>query len=89
MSGPSSASDVCVDCQDAKQDAQSKAEATNEAQDGLRLGNCQELYKNWADCIEREHGQAKACKLVMDEFKACHARSATEALARALPTTKR
>jgi hypothetical protein len=63
---------VCVDCQGAKQEAQAKAAAPQSADDGLRLGDCAPLYREWADCVEREAGQAKACAAVLKEFRACH-----------------
>lgn len=61
---------VCVDCDDAKQESQSKHEAT--AADGLQLGDCAEKYNKWVDCIEENHGQAKACTEVLASFKECH-----------------
>ena len=71
--------EVCVDCDNAKSEAEAKAAATAVGKDGLNLGDCQEVYKRWAKCIEENQGQAKACKTVMDEFKACH-RSAAVSL---------
>ena len=68
--------EVCVDCDNAKAEAEAKA-AKSTGKDGLNLGGCQEIYKRWASCIEANSGQAKACKAVMDEFKACHTMSAT------------
>jgi transposase-like protein len=64
--------EVCVDCDNAKSEAEAKSAATAAGKDGLNLGDCQEVYKRWANCIEENNGQAKACKSVMDEFKACH-----------------
>ena len=62
----------CVDCQDAKTQAEAKATATSSDDDGLNLGVCAPLYRQWADCVERERGQAKACAAVLKEFRACH-----------------
>ena len=72
--------DVCVDCDNAKSEAEAKAAATSAGKDGLNLGDCQEVYKRWANCIEENGGQAKACKSVMDEFKACHRSMAAASL---------
>ena len=64
-----------MDCENAKAEAESKAAKTT-GKDGLNLGGCQEIYRRWASCIEENSGQAKACKSVMDEFRACHTMSA-------------
>jgi len=71
----------CVDCNKSKEEAQAKAVAT--PSDGLRLGECAPLYRKWADCVEEQAGQAKACAAVLDEFKLCHRRSAEPILASA------
>ena len=70
----------CPECNDLKNVAQKKAEATGAA-DGLALGECANLYETWASCIERENGQAKACAAVLKDFRKCHEAS----LMRALP----
>jgi len=75
----------CVDCKDAKQEAQTRAEAARSS-DGLRLGECTPLYRNWAACVEQNAGQAKACVAVLEEFKLCHRRSTERILSDA--TTK-
>jgi len=70
---PSSAStDDCPECQEQKTEAAAKAKATPPANDGLRLGVCAPLYERWAECVEREQGQAKACANVLKEFRECH-----------------
>eukprot|EP00327_Prymnesium_parvum_P010369 CAMPEP_0184379816 /NCGR_PEP_ID=MMETSP0007-20130409/4194_1 /TAXON_ID=97485 /ORGANISM="Prymnesium parvum, Strain Texoma1" /LENGTH=73 /DNA_ID=CAMNT_0026724715 /DNA_START=10 /DNA_END=231 /DNA_ORIENTATION=- len=65
---------ACVDCQDAKAEAEAKAAATRPQDDGLNLGDCAPLYREWADCIEREGvgTGAKACMKVLKEFRSCH-----------------
>ena len=73
----------CVDCKSAKEEAHAKAEQTRAERDGLRLGDCQPLYRKWAACVEQNAGQAKACAAVLEEFKLCHRRSAEAVLASA------
>jgi hypothetical protein len=68
----------CPECRDAAAEAAAKAKAT--PADGLRLGDCAPLYQAWADCIEREKGQAKACATVLKEFKQCHQSDPLKAL---------
>ena len=74
------AEDDCPECREQKSVSEERAKATPDASDGLRLGHCAPLYEAWAECIEREKGQAKACALVLKEFKECHERSAHRAL---------
>ena len=69
--------DVCVDCTNAKEVAQKKSEASRAANDGLRLGECAPLYRDWAACVEENAGQAKACAAALDLFKLCHAQLAS------------
>ena len=87
MPCPDRAEEDCPECREQKSEAEAKAKATPEASDGLRLGNCAPLYDAWAECIDREKGQAKACTLVLKEFKECHERGA--ALARTLLPAQR
>ena len=61
----------CPECADAKAEAEQKAASS--VGDGLQLGDCTDAYKKWADCIETNRGQAKACADVLEEFRACHA----------------
>lgn len=75
---PGTEDDVCVDCQEGKQKAQVKEEATQSGHDGLRLGDCKPLYRDWADCVEKHAGQASACAAVLAEFKQCHKRVAQQ-----------
>ncbi len=75
MAAPPSADDddaVCVDCQDAKSAAASRAAAEPKTRDGLQLGECAPLYRTWADCIAAANGQAKDCADVLKAFRACH-----------------
>ncbi|KAL1515083.1 hypothetical protein AB1Y20_004147 [Prymnesium parvum] len=58
---------ACVDCQDAKAEAEAKAAATRPQDDGLNLGDCAPLYREWADCIERE-GVGTGAKACMKPF---------------------
>ena len=64
--------EVCVDCQKGKAEAEAKAAASS-GDDGLNLGACAKSYRAWADCVEREQGQAKKCASVLKEFRECHA----------------
>ena len=61
----------CVDCAEAKSEAVQKDGATG-GRDGLNLGDCAPLYRKWADCVEENLGQAKACATVLAEFRTCH-----------------
>lgn len=61
----------CPECLDQKEEAAAVAKATTQP-DGLRLGACAPLYEAWAECIEKERGQAKVCASVLKEFKDCH-----------------
>ena len=69
----------CPECVEQKSEAEARAKATT-ASDGLRLGECAPLYQRWADCVEREQGQAKACAAVLKEFRVCHAEATERAL---------
>jgi hypothetical protein len=72
--------DDCPECQEQKAEAEVRARATADSSDGLRLGECAPLYQLWADCIEKENGQAKACVTVLKQFKECHDASTQRAL---------
>ena len=87
VSTPSSSShwempepEVCVDCDTAKQEARGREAATTSDKDGLALGECQEIYKRWADCVA-EHGGtgAKECAQTLKQFRACHEKKLTGA----------
>ena len=71
-SSPASSEADCPECREQKDEAAARARASEDADDPLRLGECKELYDKWAECIDREQGQAKACTAVLKEFKACH-----------------
>ena len=62
----------CPECKDQKEQAKARERSTPDVSDGLQLGDCSSLYKVWADCVERERGQAKACTAVLKDFKECH-----------------
>jgi len=72
--------EVCVDCDTAKQEARGREAATTSDKDGLALGECQEIYKRWADCVA-EHGGtgAKECAQTLKQFRACHEKKLTGA----------
>ena len=82
MPTPPPADDDCPECRDQKTQAEARAKASTQGSDGLRLGSCNEKYKEWADCIEREKGQAKACAAVLKEFRECHSANTIELLPR-------
>ena len=49
------------------------------------LGDCQPLYKRWADCVAENGGTgAKECVTALKEFRACHKKSTDLALSSAL-----
>ena len=73
----------CPECRDQKERAAERA-ADESSTDGLRLGKCAPLYQLWADCIEREQGQAKACTAVLKTFKECHDASVAQQMDSAL-----
>ena len=74
---------VCLDCEEAKETAQAREAAT--PKDGLKLGDCQPLYKRWADCVAENGGTgAKECVTALKEFRACHKKSTDLALSNAL-----
>ena len=75
--------DECVDCQDAKAEASSKASATKDESGGLQLGECSSLYKQWAECVEQSNGQVRACAETLAEFRKCHRRLAGAEVLRA------
>ena len=81
------AEDDCPECRDQKEQADARSKATGD-DDGLQLGECAPLYKLWAECVERERGQAKACTAVLKEFKECHRKGTERALERALPKSR-
>ena len=74
------ADDVCVDCKNAKEEAQTKATATVAGKDGLNLGECAPLYRAWAECVEEHAGQSRACAAVLADFRLCHRGAAARAL---------
>ena len=62
----------CPECSDQAEAAAARASATPAESEGLQLGECTGAYRAWAECIERESGQAKRCAAVLKEFRECH-----------------
>ena len=61
----------CVECQTSRLEAETRASA-KPLGDGLQLGDCRPVYREWVECNERAQGQASSCSEVLKRFRDCH-----------------